>query len=86
MDVHSICNVSSFVNLWFILILCQKVRYMKIETNINKKNIKLLKRSTLSLSLIPTTTVTWKVKILLKGPSSSTHFQIGTLVSLKTFR
>ena len=80
MDIHSICNVNSFVNLCLIFILCQKIRYMQIETNLNQENIKLLQRSTLSvtLSLITTITVAWKVKIILKGPSFSTLFEIGT--------
>ena len=79
MDIHSKCNVNSFVNFGLIFIPCQKIRYMQIETNLNQENIKLLQRSTLSvsLSLITTITVTWKVKITLKGLSFSTLFEIG---------
>ena len=80
MDIHSKCNVNSFVNFGLIFIPCQKIRYMQIETNLNQENIKLLQRSTLSvpLSLITTITVTWKVKIILKGSSFSILFEIGT--------
>ena len=80
MDIHSKCNVNSFANFGLIFIPCQKIRYMQIETNLNQENIKLLQRSTLSvsLSLITTITVAWRVKIILKGPSFSTLFEIST--------
>ena len=42
------------------------------------ENVKLLYRSTLSLSLIITIKVTRKVKIILQGSSYSTHFEIGS--------
>ena len=61
MDVHSIRQVNSFVNLQLSFILCQRVRYMQIETKLNQENVKLLQKST----LITTITVTRKVKIIL---------------------